>query len=212
MGLMQSVYPSVFRLSRGAGANAYVVLAGDASRAALIDPGMPWDAGSVIGELRRNGLLDKVTDILVTHADIDHVGAAPRVQEATGAAVWLGRADAEVMDGTRRASTAYRRLLGRWHPGPFTKGLSLLDGGEEPFPGVASLATPGHTPGHMAFTFGDVVFAGDAVLGTDHGFRQLPGFLTSDPTQALASERVIAGLGARWFCPGHGRVRELKGL
>ncbi|NUP74249.1 MAG: MBL fold metallo-hydrolase [Sinomonas sp.] len=209
---MESVYPGVFRLQHNAGANGYVILAGahgDPGRVAVIDPGMPWAAGGVLRELAEGGLLSAVTDVLVTHADIDHIGAAPAVQAATGAAAWLGRADAELLDGRRRAATVYRRLLSKWHPRPFPRGLTLLDGGEEPFPGVRAVPTPGHTPGHTAFTFEEVVFAGDAVLGTDGGFRQMPGFLTNDREQALASEKLIAGLGARWFCPGHGRVREL---
>ncbi|MDQ4504530.1 MBL fold metallo-hydrolase [Sinomonas sp. ASV322] len=204
---MESIYPSVYRLQHSAGSNGYVVL--DGGRVAVIDPGLPFGADAVLRELRSAALLDKVTDVLVTHSDVDHIGAAPALQAATGARVWLGRDDAGLLDGTRRAATGFRRLLAFWPVSPFEHGLTLLDGGEEPFPGIKALATPGHTPGHMAFVFREVVFAGDAVLGTPRGFRQLPGFLTSDRDQALASERLIEGLGARWFCPGHGRLREL---
>ncbi|MEA5455651.1 MBL fold metallo-hydrolase [Sinomonas sp. JGH33] len=207
---MESVYPSVYRLRHSAGSNGYVVL--DGARAAVIDPGLPLGANAVLRELRGAALLDKVTDILVTHSDIDHIGAAPALQAATRARVWLGRDDAGFLDGTRRAATPFRRLLAYWPVSPFEHGLTLLDGGEEPFPGVRAVATPGHTPGHMAFVFREVVFAGDAVLGTSSGFRQLPGFITSDRERARESERLIAELGARWFFPGHGRARDLSSL
>ncbi|KHL03968.1 MBL fold metallo-hydrolase [Sinomonas humi] len=205
---MESIYPSVYRLQRSAGSNGYLLL--DDDRVAVVDPGLPAGGGKVLEELRSAGLLDRVTDVLVTHADLDHVGAAAAVQGATGARVWLGRADAEILEGKRQPATRFRRLLARRKTPEITRGLELLEGGEEPFPGVMTIATPGHTPGHMVFTFGDVVFAGDAVRGSNDGLRLMPGFLTSDPREAKASLELIAGLGARWLCPGHGRVRELR--
>ena len=206
MGAMDSIYPSVYRLQHSAGSNGYAILDGD--RVAIVDPGLASGRGALLRELREAGLLARVTDVLVTHSDPDHVGAAPAVQAATGARVWMGRADAEVLEGARRPATRFRRLLAR-RPAPFPGGLELLAGGEEPFPGVTALGTPGHTPGHMAFLFGDVVFAGDAVRGSDRGLRLMPRFLTSDQDQAKASLELIAGAGRRWLCPGHGAVREL---
>ena len=210
MGPMESIYPSAYKLEHSAGSNGYAVVDDDA--VALVDPGMPAGSGRVIEELRNAGLLDRVTDVLVTHADLDHVGAAAAVQGATGARVWLGRADAEILEGKRPPATWFRRLLARREAPEVAGGLELLDGGEEPFPGVKAIATPGHTPGHMVFTFEEVVFAGDAVRGTDKGLRLMPRALTSDLSEAKASLALIAGLGARWLCPGHGRIRELSAL
>lgn len=205
---MESIYPSVFRLQHSAGSNGYAVFGGE--RAAIVDPGLPGGSCALLKELRSEGLLDRVTDVLVTHADLDHLGAAAAVQEATGATVWLGRADAEILEGKRAASTRFRRLLARRRAPRVTGPLELLEGGEEPFPRVRAIATPGHTPGHMVFTFGEVVFAGDAVRGSQDGMRLMPGLLTSDAREAKASLDLIAGLGARWLFPGHGRVRELR--
>jgi glyoxylase-like metal-dependent hydrolase (beta-lactamase superfamily II) len=205
---MESIYPSVFRLQHSAGSNGYAILDGD--RVAIVDPGLASGGRAVLRELQRAGLLTRVTDVLVTHSDPDHVGAAPAVQAATGARVWLGRADAEVLEGTRRPATRFRRLLARRAARRFAGGLELLEGGEEPFPGITALGTPGHTPGHMAFVFEDVVFAGDAVRGSNKGLRLMPSFLTSDQAQAQASLELIEGVGARWLCPGHGGIRELR--
>jgi glyoxylase-like metal-dependent hydrolase (beta-lactamase superfamily II) len=204
---MESIYPGVFRLQHSAGSNGYAVF--DGGRVAIVDPGLPAGSRSLLRELRQAGVLDRVTDLLVTHADLDHVGAAPAVQAATGAKVWLGRADAEILEGKRQPATRLRRVLARRRTPRLRDGLELLEGGEEPFPGIRAIATPGHTPGHMAFSFGEVVFAGDAVRGSDQGLRLMPGFLTSDRSQAQESLDLIAGLGARWLCPGHGHVREL---
>ncbi|WP_175637518.1 MBL fold metallo-hydrolase [Sinomonas mesophila] len=206
---MQSVYPGVFRLDRSLGSNGYLVEAGE--RVAVIDPGLDWGAGRVLRELASARVLEKVTDILITHYDRDHVGATARLQAVTGATVWIGRADAEVLEGTRRAGTAYRRLLARVPLRPFPGRVQRLDGEAEVLPGVRALPTPGHTDGHLAFVFFEVLFAGDAVLGDDRtGLTQFPRFITTDRAAALRSEEVLRGLGATWLCPGHGRVRELR--
>ena len=206
-GPVESIYPSVFRLQHSVGSNGYAVL--DGERVAIVDPGLAAGARGVLRELRTAGLLSRLTDVLVTHADVDHVGAVPQIQAATGAKVWLGSAEAEILAGTRLPATRFRRLLARRKRRPLPGNVELLEGGEEPFPGVTAVATPGHTPGHMAFTFREVVFAGDAVLGKPEGLRLMPRILTSNPGQAEASLELIAGLGARWLCPGHGPIREL---
>jgi glyoxylase-like metal-dependent hydrolase (beta-lactamase superfamily II) len=36
--------------------------------------------------------------------------------------------------------------------------------------GIEPIATPGHTPGNMAYRAGDVLFAGDTVVGSDSVF------------------------------------------
>ena len=208
-GPVQSVYPGVFRLERSLGSNAYLVEAGE--RVAVIDPGLAPGARRVLRELADAHLLERVTDILITHYDLDHVGAAARLQAATGATAWIGRADAEVLEGTRPAGTAYRRLVTRIPVRPFAGRVERLDGEAEILPGVRAVPTPGHTDGHLSFVAEDVLFAGDAVLGDDRMvFRQYPGFITTDRAAALHSEKVLRGLAARWLCPGHGRIRELR--
>ena len=206
---MQSVYPGVFRLDRSLGSNGYLVEAGE--RIAVIDPGLAWGADRVLRELADARLLERVTDLLITHYDLDHVGAAARLQSVTGATAWIGRADAEVLDGTRPAGTVYRRLITRVPVRPFPGRIERLDGEAEVVPGVRAIPTPGHTEGHLAFVRGEVLFAGDAVLGDDRtGLRQFPRFITTDRAAALRSEEILHGLRAAWLCPGHGRVRELR--
>ena len=206
---MQSVYPGVFRLDRSLGSNGYLVEAGE--RVAVIDPGLAPGFGRIVRELVEARVFERVTDILITHYDLDHVGVAGRLQAVTDSTVWIGRADAEVLEGTRPAGTAYRRLITRIPVRPFPGRVERLDGEAEVFPGVRALPTPGHTDGHLAFVRGEVLFAGDAVLGDDRtGFRQFPTFLTTDRAAALRSEEVLRALDARWLCPGHGRVRELR--
>ncbi|GAB3271785.1 MBL fold metallo-hydrolase [Sinomonas notoginsengisoli] len=210
------MYPGVFRLQSSFGSNTYAVRAGMST--AVIDPGMALNAGRIIEELRAAGLLASVTHILVTHHDFDHVGAAPRLQDETGAVVRIGAADAEVLAGRRSPGTWPRRLMARV-PAPRLRGVvEGIVGTEEVFPGVRSVPTPGHTDGHMAFLAGEVLFAGDAIRATsarssggEEGvqFRLFPRALTNDRMAALRSAEILRGLAARWLCPGHGHVREM---
>lgn len=184
----------------------------------MVDPGLAGGAEGVLAELRDAALLESVTDVLLTHHDSDHAGAAPRLQAVTGAIVWLGAPDAEVLAGRRPPGTAFRRLLGRLvrvRPLPGTVGT--IDGEGLVFPGVQAIPTPGHTDGHVAFLADEVLFAGDAVWATrgpSHrgvAFRQFPDAITNDRAAAVRSEQLLRGLGARWFCPGHGPIREMAG-
>ena len=77
-----------------------------------------------------------------------------------------------------------------------------VEDGQRAGPLVAA-ATPGHTPGHLAYLLGDVVFTGDAVLGEGSVFLApdpgaLRGYLT-------ALERLRT-LQPALLCPGHGPV------
>jgi glyoxylase-like metal-dependent hydrolase (beta-lactamase superfamily II) len=77
----------------------------------------------------------------------------------------------------------------------------------EAAPGAAAgpfvaVATPGHTPDHLAFVAGEVAFTGDAVLGEGSVFvvGQLGEYL--DALRALRARDLAL------LCPGHGPVVE----
>lgn len=68
---------------------------------------------------------------------------------------------------------------------------------------LVAVATPGHTPDHLAYVLGDVVFTGDAVLGEGSVFvAPDPGALRG---YLEALERLRA-LEPALLCPGHGPV------
>lgn len=68
---------------------------------------------------------------------------------------------------------------------------------------LRAVATPGHTPDHLAYVLGDVVFTGDAVLGEGSVFVSPdPGALRG---YLLALER-LRDLEPSLLCPGHGQV------
>jgi glyoxylase-like metal-dependent hydrolase (beta-lactamase superfamily II) len=63
---------------------------------------------------------------------------------------------------------------------------------------LLAVATPGHTPDHLAFVAGDVAFTGDAVLGEGSVF------IVGQLAEYLDALRALRDRGLRLLCPGHG--------
>ncbi|ALE05381.1 hypothetical protein AL755_07650 [Arthrobacter sp. ERGS1:01] len=202
---MQKLSNGAFQLSKSRGANGYVIPLGETY--AVIDPGMKSGAQAVIAELTGAGMLGTVSHILLTHYDIDHAGAALALATETGAQLWIGRADADILTGRRPAGTFSRRITSSIGRPKLPETVYYL--GESPgFPAdITALPTPGHTPGHHAFVWGSSVFSGDAVMVNPDGtLKQFPRLLITDKAQALDSTAVLEALDVRWVCPGHGKV------
>jgi glyoxylase-like metal-dependent hydrolase (beta-lactamase superfamily II) len=199
---MRQVTTDVFWLTRAMGAHCYWLDAGD--RVAIIDPGMKVGLNRVARELRDAGRSPyEVTDILLTHADADHAGAAAEWQRRTGARTWLGAADAAVLTGALVPATPFRRLTASVARPELPGNLHLLDGDTELWPGLVALHTPGHTPGHHAFRAGDVLFAGDSATARDGRLEPMPALFMTDVRQGLADLARLRALGVAWYCCGH---------
>jgi glyoxylase-like metal-dependent hydrolase (beta-lactamase superfamily II) len=67
---------------------------------------------------------------------------------------------------------------------------------------LVAVATPGHTPDHLAFLAGPVVFTGDAVLGEGSVF------IIGRLAEYLDALRGLRDRGLELLCPGHGPVVE----
>lgn len=172
---------------------------------------------------------------VVTHMHMDHVGLAARVRERCGAAVWMGRLDAERMahaaahpdeeaqyraallrrcgapDEMVRAVEDVRRGADPLAPPVTVDGMLDGDEGEIPgAPGWRFLWTPGHTAGHVSLVrpADGVLIAGDAVLP-----RITPTLgvnrQRADPVgdYAAALDRLEARAPSR-VLPGHGNPPE----
>jgi glyoxylase-like metal-dependent hydrolase (beta-lactamase superfamily II) len=75
--------------------------------------------------------------------------------------------------------------------------VQLFDAGNEILPGVAALATYGHTPGHMSFEIRQgqtaALVLGDAIGNHHVGFRkpEWPSGSDQDQDQAIASRKML---------------------
>jgi hydroxyacylglutathione hydrolase len=178
--------------------NCYIV--GDAAtkRAIVIDPGDDADqlARSVVEK-------DLTVDAIVaTHAHFDHVLAAQRLRELTGAPFYLHDDDRVILDWLQES---VRIFLGI-ESGPPPDVDSSAGEGETLTAGAAELQivhTPGHSPGSISLIGDGLVFSGDTLFAGSIGRTDLPG---GD------ADALIKSVGAKLFeldddvpvYPGHG--------
>ena len=164
------------------GTNTWIV--GDAP-ALVIDPG-PDDRGHLAEVARTAG---SVGAIALTHDHPDHAPGALPLAAMTGARVFAARPVAGPAGGP-------------------TEAMERIRDGDHVSTGSVSLgvvATPGHTPDHVAFFDARTgsLFTGDAVLGRGTSVIDPP---EGDLAAYLRSLRRMRELGPRTIYPGHGPV------
>jgi glyoxylase-like metal-dependent hydrolase (beta-lactamase superfamily II) len=191
------------------GVNAYVVADGDVTT--LVDGGMPWHADRIRTALERvAGGPGAVDRILVTHYDVDHVGALGRIG-GLDAPVYAGQPDADYVAGRAKPNALskkglFQRVLGARYRPP-SGGVTTVEDGEA----VGSFTcyhTPGHTPGHIAYVHEErsVALLGDLVRSTNGGFKPAPWVMSDDTSAIRRSIRDLARRAPAFEvgAPGHG--------
>jgi hydroxyacylglutathione hydrolase len=160
-------------------ANCYVVRASaSAAEAVLVDPGA--QAAELRLELARLGT--RCGAILVTHCDVDHIGAVAELASGTGAEVWCPAGEADVLRDPK---------LGRGGGVPPYEPEHLVDDGDTVEAcGVSFevVGVPGHSAGHVAYYADGVLFSGDVLFASSVGRTDLPG---GDWDTLLASVRTL---------------------
>ena len=182
---------------------SYAYLIAEPHGAILIDTGMPGRAGAMLDEIKGLGLSPgDLRTIVLTHHDIDHIGNAKALQEATGAELWAPALDAPYILG-ERARPGIKRLVATLvrPPRPNLSGL-YADG--QRFGELRAIHAPGHTPGHSILAYGRVLFIGDLVYIKAGTPRLLPKLGTADAATARASIGLLKSLEFDWLCPAHG--------
>ena len=181
---------------------------------ALIDAGLSLDGARILQAIASKNRPLQV--ILITHAHIDHYGAAARIQAETGAPVAVHQADAEPLSkglsilGRGRGfgklmallTPLFSRLVPPMHCVP---DLVLEHGTLLRHLGVAAqvVHTPGHTAGSCCFVFEDrSAFVGDLLSSTRGPHAQQ--YLAQDWTVLPDSLRRLQAARPEWIFPGHG--------
>jgi glyoxylase-like metal-dependent hydrolase (beta-lactamase superfamily II) len=220
--------------------NAYLVNTGSqlilvyAGAAKLFGPGL----GHIADNLRAAGYTPEQVDlVLLTHLHGDHVNGLVSTDGQrvfSNAEVWSAKADndfwlsqeiaamapaeAQAFFKMSRDAAAPYIAAGRWH---------TFDNDRELVPGVATVDTRGHTPGHTSFLFASsgqrLLILGDLVHNHAVQFARPDAAFEFDvaPKQAVATRRQVFARAARERLmvagmhlpfPGIGHVRkEAKG-
>ncbi len=161
-----------------------VLLWGDGDGATIIDTGMPGQLDAIKAHLDRMRVdLSEIRRIILTHQDIDHIGGASALAEATGARVFAHPDDIPYIEGdlpsikmtpdriekmTQSLPDAERERVRAilQNPPRVKVGTAIRDGDELPFHGgLLVVHTPGHTPGHVSIFLkrSRVLLSGDAL-------------------------------------------------
>ncbi len=169
--------------------SAYVLARGN--RAAIVDTGTAGSATAIGQTLQEMGLTyDDVDHLILTHRHGDHTGSTGEVMTmATGATVYAGQPDIEGIEVDGLDADAITGLVG----------------GEDVF-GLEMIATPGHTPGHMAVIDqkSGLLVAGDAIFTEGTSVVEGPARFFDDVPQSRDSIRVLADLTVNTLLVGHG--------
>jgi glyoxylase-like metal-dependent hydrolase (beta-lactamase superfamily II) len=220
------IAPGVFRLGNRF-VNWWVVK--DDDGLTVVDAGLPKQLGQLDELLSSLGATtDDVRAVLLTHADLDHIGVAEKLRVEGDATVYVHPVEKKAATGEPRpippqfAANIWRSWLrdttaaylrdGALKPTFLGAVEPLHDGQQLDVPGRPTVIhSPGHTPGSSAFHLPDrdILFAGDALVTVspvtgDRGPQLMPGFDNADPAAALDSLDGLAQTGAGIVLPGHG--------
>jgi glyoxylase-like metal-dependent hydrolase (beta-lactamase superfamily II) len=215
----KEIAPGVYGLVGGP-VNVYV-LDDRESGLVVVDSGLPGWAKRILSLVASIGRkAEDLGRILITHADIDHVGGLGSLVEATGAEV-LASAEAALYIRGRRSpphigfpmiipvammNFLFRRAL------PVARELAEGDR-LDVLGGLRVISTPGHTPDHLCFFLEreGLLFAGDLFRNVS-GLEPFPRNTWDRRAMAKSLEKAVS-LNPLVICPGHGRVwRRVNGM
>jgi glyoxylase-like metal-dependent hydrolase (beta-lactamase superfamily II) len=195
--------------------NAYLVREDDGLT--LVDTTLAPGAKRILAAAER--LRTPIVRIALTHAHGDHIGGLDRLSaQLPDVEVVISARDARLMAGdtTLDPDESQSKLRGGYPGAKTIPTRTLVDGDR-----VGSLrvvASPGHTPGHVAFVderdrtlfCGDVfaTLGGMATTARANPRFPLPAMATWDRATELASARALRALEPVRLAPGHGAVRE----
>jgi len=150
--------------------NTYLLWRDGSDRAVLVDPGDEPEL--LLGAIEQEGLT--IEAILITHTDVDHVGAVAPVARATGAAVYCPKLEVE-----RLADIMGHVPMPGIGPYEGYDADETVEGGERlSIAGfdIEVVFTPGHTEGHVTYAFpeGPVVASGDVLFQSSVGRTDRP--------------------------------------
>jgi glyoxylase-like metal-dependent hydrolase (beta-lactamase superfamily II) len=208
----------VNRLERFRFVNAYLVEEEDGLT--LIDTGISGLDKAVLAEAERLG--KPIVRIALTHGHGDHVGTLDALaRELPDAEVSLSARDTRILGGDKSLDPdePQDKIAGGWPKVKTPIGRELCHG--ETVGSLEVHASPGHTPGHVAFFdprdgtlyCGDAYYSkgGVATSATANWRFPLPAMATWHKPTALESARALRKLNPRALAPGHGKVVDDPG-
>jgi glyoxylase-like metal-dependent hydrolase (beta-lactamase superfamily II) len=211
-------------------------------RIILIDTGSgelfgPKHGGSLVNSLNAAGFNpEQITDILLTHIHNDHSGGLsikgkPIFTNATvhvnklDADYWLDEDRMEKADSKALSSNkqSFINAINCFKPYLENNQVKAFRGNIEILPGIYTIETPGHTPGHTMYSFENngekIIFCGDCVHVAGIQFavpNLIDGFDVNKPQAIKQREKLYTDAAQQGYLiagnhisfPGIGRLRK----
>lgn len=183
----------------GKGTNTWIV---GASALVVIDPG-PDDPAHLAAILAAVGPGQRISDIVVTHAHLDHSALAPRLSALTGAPVHAFGTATSGRSPVMEALAPGLPTHGEGLDHGFAPDRHLSDGATLDGPDwtLRAIHTPGHLGGHLCLALGKTLFSGDHVMGWSTTIVSPP---DGDMGAYMASLDRLEQDHWQRFLPGHG--------
>jgi glyoxylase-like metal-dependent hydrolase (beta-lactamase superfamily II) len=188
----------------------FLIRGGGSDRLALVDLGLGENdmmgarGGGMLESLRSYGLApEDVTDVVLTHLHLDHIGWAsvdgelvfPNATYRCDQADW----DYWVADPTHGGTQKMNRYLKRQQDlmEPAAPRLETWDASGPILPGIDAMRIPGHTPGSTMLVVSDdnqrAILLGDVVhCAVELLEDEWDGFADVDPVQAKSARNTLA--------------------
>ena len=181
------------------------LLGDEGSREAMVvDPGD--NIRHILGLVQQHGLT--VKQIVVTHAHIDHIAGAKRLQQATGAPILYNQLDLPLV----AMMEIQAGWLGVATPEVPEPDASLEHGMAVGVSGLRAdvLHTPGHTPGSLCLHLAGekLLLAGDTLFAGSVGRTDLPGGSSATLLRSI-HEHLLPLPEETRVVPGHGRATTI---
>jgi glyoxylase-like metal-dependent hydrolase (beta-lactamase superfamily II) len=210
----RTLNPNLIQLTRYRFVNAYLVREDDGFT--LVDTTLGGGADDLIGAAQAAG--GQIRRIALTHGHSDHAGSVEALKQKLGpdVQVLLSDLDARILAGEKVVDG---KLAGSWPKVQWAPDVRIAPGDR-----VGSLevvASPGHTPGHMAFldTRDRTLIAGDvftsygqvAVTSSYYWRFPLATMGTWDKGKDIKSAHALRALDPALLVVGHGPATAAPG-